>query len=71
MCMMFGCNLQIHFCHFFCSSDLVIFWLKAFRQWVSCEGISYILKMCMKKFNDENISFISLQHFQIAIFDSS
>ena len=32
MCMTFGCN-----CHFFRSSDLVIFGLKARRHWVSCE----------------------------------
>ena len=43
MCMMFDCNAQINFCHFcpysayqylslFCSSDLIIFGLKAFRH---------------------------------------
>ena len=25
MCMTFGCNPQINFCYFFCSSNLVIF----------------------------------------------
>ena len=36
MCVTFGCNPQINFCHLFHSSDLVIFGLKAFRQCVSC-----------------------------------
>ena len=30
MCMTVGCNLQINFCNFFHSSDLVFFGLKAF-----------------------------------------
>ena len=37
MSMTFGCNPQIHFCHFFSSSDFIIFGLIAFRCWVSCE----------------------------------
>ena len=63
MCMTFGCNPQINFCHFLGSSGLVIFGFTAFRHWVSCECISYrfswiflklcwslnqCLKMCMK-----------------------
>ena len=64
MCMTFGCNAQINFCHFwpysayqflslFCSSDLIIFGLKAFRRWISCEcNSSYsftpiFLKLCI------------------------
>ena len=37
MCMAFGYNPQIDFCHFFRNSNLVIFGLKAFRHCVSCE----------------------------------
>ena len=49
-----SCNPQIIFSHFFCSSDLVIFGLKAYRHWVSCERNSFysltsskiFLKLC-------------------------
>ena len=37
MCLTFGCNPQIIFCYVFGSSELVIFLLKAFGHWVSCE----------------------------------
>ena len=33
-CLMFSCNPQIIFCHFFHGSNLVILGLKAFRHWV-------------------------------------
>ena len=52
MCMTFCCNLQINSCHFFRSSDIVSFGLKALRHWVSCEcNSSYsfsqiVLKLC-------------------------
>ena len=35
--MAFCSNPQINFCYLFHSSDLVIFRLKAFRHWASCE----------------------------------
>ena len=47
MCMTFGCNPQI-----ICILDLVIFGLKAFRNWLSCERnsscsfIRIISKVC-------------------------
>ena len=40
MCMNFGCNPQINFYHFFCSVDLVIFGLKAFR--LSFSGLKHL-----------------------------
>ena len=37
ICMTFCCNPRINFCCFFRSLNLVIFGLKSFRHWVSCE----------------------------------
>ena len=52
ICIMFSCNPQIIFCHFFRSLNLVIFWLNFFQSWVPCEcNSSYnfsqiFLKLC-------------------------
>ena len=60
MCMTFDCNPQINICHFFGSSNLVIFGLKAFRHlelnssysftWIFlklCRCLCQGMKMCM------------------------
>ena len=52
MCMMFGCNPQINFCHFSHSLNLVIFGstsTKAYRHWVSCERNYYSFSFVLLK----------------------
>ena len=35
-----------------------------------CKYVTDILKMCMKKFNDEQIFFMNLQHFYLSQFST-
>ena len=52
MCMMFGCNPQINFCHFSHSLNLVIFGstsARAYRHWVSCERNFYSFSRVLLK----------------------
>ena len=57
MCMTFGSNPQIIFCHIFCSLNLVNFGstsTEAYRHWVSCERNSFTIVP---------ITFLTLQVF--------
>ena len=83
MCMWFGYNCEIIFCHFFHFVNFVIFFTSMYRQWVPCERNSsynfipiflklckcflHGLKMCMWFGYNPSINFCHFFHFAIFV----